>query len=93
MFKSQNNHSSPKITTINPASTISDPHFFALFAVVMGRLTLVVGVRPVPVVIVVLPYVVVVEVVGLGSGVVVGSEDVVEVSEVGVEGVVGQNKE
>jgi len=50
--KTKNNHSSPRIATINPDSTLSDPHFFALFAV-KGGFELVVSVGPVLVAVVI----------------------------------------
>jgi len=92
-LKTQNNHISPKRAIINPDSTLSDPHFFALFAVAKGGLVLVVSVGPVFVAVVIVELVkLAVGAVGLGFGVVVGSGDLVEVAEVGVEGVVGHGK-
>jgi len=75
-LKTEKNHSSPKVATINPDSAVSDLHFFALFAVVkVGRPFVVVAVEPVSV------GVTTVEVV------VVSSEDAVELSELEVKAV------
>jgi len=87
IFKTQNNHSSTKIATINPNIALSDPHFFALFVVATVGPALVVSVGPVfvEVVVIVVSPEVAVEVVGVGVS-------VVELSEVKIEGDVGHVK-